>query len=83
MVRGQGIGPREVDYRCKIQTDIAERNDVSAGHIVSKHVIESSQNLISKLKVVAANAAGRRQRKIRRRIHVCQSLKCLSVSRER
>ena len=34
----------------KLLTDIAARDDMSAGDIVSKHVTETAQNLISKLR---------------------------------
>jgi len=46
------VGRETLRTRVKILTDIADRNPtdtMTAGDIVSKHVTETAQNLISKL----------------------------------
>ena len=52
MEHGQGCGPRDVAYLRKILTDIVENKspEKSAGIIVSKHVTESTQRLVNKLR---------------------------------
>jgi len=45
----RAVGRETMRTGGKILTDIAERDDVSAGYIVSKHVTEFALNLINKL----------------------------------
>jgi len=46
----KAVGRQTLRTGGKILTDIAARDDVSDGDIVSKHVTDSAQNLISKLR---------------------------------
>jgi len=73
--RAKALGRETLRTGGKILTDIAARDDVNAGDIVSKHVTEYAQNLISKLRVVGANAPTVRLWEVRRRRRRVPSLK--------
>ena len=65
--RAKAVGRETLRTGGKILTDIAARDEVSAGDIISKQVTESAQTLISKLKgrgrKRAEEAVGSRKKK--------------------